>query len=502
LTDVKHFFFFFVMLLFSFRSFRTLALPPRSPLFSRVTEADLSYFRSILTPSQVLTPSPSDPTSLLPYTQDWLKTVSGTPPCVLLPSSTHQLSLILAHCHRHSLAVVPQGGNTGLVGGSVPLFDEVVLSLKNMNAVEEVDEVAGTVVCGAGVVLENLENEVRKRGLTVPLDLASKGSCMVGGNVATNAGGLRLVRYGSLHGSVLGLEVVLADGTVVDGLTALRKDNSGYDVKQLFIGSEGTLGVISRVALLLPKAPRAVHVMFVAVDSYEDVQQLLVRAKTDLGEILSAFEFLDGEAARVVAEQRPSLRFPLQEASARRCPFFVLIETAGSNAAHDRDKLDAFLEGVLSEGIVQDGTLAADQTQAAAIWAVRESISESCTKYGALFKYDLSLPVAKLYAVAGEVKARVPATARVVAFGHLGDGNLHLNVTAPLADEQATLASLEPFVYDWTARHRGSISAEHGIGCHKVKVLARTKDAASLHIMRGLKQLLDPKGILNPYKVL
>ena len=273
-----------------------------------LTELDLQHFRSIVGPPNVVT----DTQELQVYNTDWMRKYHGKSKLALRPGSTEEVSAILSHCNQRKIAVVPQGGNTGLVGGSVPVNDEVVISLGRMNKVISLDQHAGNLICQSGCVLETLQEYVWERGYTMPLDLGAKGSCQIGGNIATNAGGLRYLRYGSLHGTVLGLEVVLADGTVLDNLTALRKDNTGYDLKQLFIGSEGTLGIITACAIALPRAPSSVQLAYLGCDSYEDVLKTFSSAKRDLGEVLSAIEFLDRESFELVAGHAEGFRDPLE----------------------------------------------------------------------------------------------------------------------------------------------------------------------------------------------
>lgn len=264
------------------------------------------------------------------YNEDWMRKYRGSSQIVLKPKNAEQVSAILKHCNERKLAVVPQGGNTGLVGGSIPVFDEIVISMSNMNKIRSFDPVSGILVSDAGVILENADKYLGDNGYIFPLDLGAKGSCHVGGVVATNAGGLRLLRYGSLHGSVLGIEAVMADGTIVNNLSTLRKDNTGYDLKQLFIGSEGTLGVITGISILCPPRPTAVNVAFLGLESYEQVQKTFVKAKKELSEILSAFECMDTISQDIVAEHTDLIR-PLSE----KYPFYVLIETSGSNKEHD-----------------------------------------------------------------------------------------------------------------------------------------------------------------------
>ncbi|XP_066089917.1 D-2-hydroxyglutarate dehydrogenase, mitochondrial isoform X1 [Saccopteryx bilineata] len=459
--------------------------------FSVVSEEDLAAFERIV-PGRVIT----DPEEMEASNVDWLRTMRGCSKVLLKPRTSREVSHILRYCHERNLAVNPQGGNTGLVGGSVPVFDEVILSTALMDQVISFHSVSGILVCQAGCVLEELSRYVEERDFIMPLDLGAKGSCHIGGNLATNAGGLRFLRYGSLHGTVLGLEVVLADGTVLNCLTSLRKDNTGYDLKQLFIGSEGTLGVITAVSILCPPKPRAVNVAFLGCPGFAEVVQTFSTCKGMLGEILSAYEFMDDECMQLVRHHL-LLASPVQES-----PFYVLVETSGSRAEHDTEKLSSFLERTLGSGLVTDGTVATDQRKVKALWALRERITEALSRDGYVYKYDISLPVDRLYDLVTDVRARLgPRAKHVVGYGHLGDGNLHLNVTAE-AFSAALLGDLEPYVYEWTAGQQGSVSAEHGVGFKKRSVLGYSKPPEALLLMRQLKTLLDPKGILNPYKTL
>jgi len=445
------------------------------------------------------------------YTTDWLKQYAGNASAVVRPGSTAEVSRVLAHCHSQGIPIVPQGGNTGLVGGSVPTHrGEVLLSLERMNAIESIDEDSGAVVCGAGVVLQALDEALEKRGLTVPLDLGAKGSCMIGGNVSTNAGGLRLLRYGSLHGSVLGLEVVLADGTVVDCLTRLRKDNVGFDVKQLFIGAEGCLGVVTRVALLAAPRPSSVNVAMFGVESFDKLRLLLRLARGKCGEILSAVEFADAAAMDIALTNLEGLGpLPFQPSSAGAHPFFLFVETSGSHAGHDQEKLGGFLEAAYEGALIREGVVAADTRQAKRLWRLREDLSVGVSRRGHVFKYDVSLPLARMYSLVEATRERLSVRGwdargvRPVGYGHLGDGNLHLNISTPgrgqdyLADLER---DIEPWVYEWTLGEGGSISAEHGLGQAKASWLERAKPKPVVQVMSGLKALLDPKNLMNPGK--
>jgi FAD/FMN-containing dehydrogenase len=310
----------------------------RYPTHNQLNEEDIEKFASILsTPETSLlttiksnaTPNPVDSSDLQVFNNDWMNKYHGKSSCVLKPKSTKEVSEIIKYCKERKLAVVPQGGNTGLVGGGVPVLDEVIINMSNLNKIRSFDEVTGTLVCDAGCILESLDRFVGEKGYMMPLDLGAKGSCHIGGNVATNAGGLRLLRYGSLHGNVLGLEVVLPDGTILQELSTLRKDNTGYDVKQLFIGSEGTIGLITGVSIATPKRSNAVNVAMFAVESFETVQKVFQKVKGHCGEILSAFEFIDSQGMRLVTGH--GLKDPFQE----KHPFYILIETSGSRQEHD-----------------------------------------------------------------------------------------------------------------------------------------------------------------------
>ncbi|POM80509.1 D-2-hydroxyglutarate dehydrogenase, mitochondrial precursor [Phytophthora palmivora] len=443
---------------------RAFSTPARNPALASWTDDDKTYFQQLLKPESVLT----DADDTEAYTVDWLKKykAQSNRQMVLKPKTTEQVSAILKYCNERNLPVVPQGGNTGLVGGSVPVYDEIVLSMSSMNNVISFDEVSGILVCEAGCILENLDNHVAKHGYMMPLDLGAKGTCQIGGNVSTNAGGLRLLRYGSLHGTVLGVEAVLADGTVIDCLSTMRKDNTGYDLKQLFIGSEESFA--------------------------------FVEAKKHLGEVLSAVEFMDGQSLDMVLSQQDWTKDPLEAPS----PYYVLIETSGSNADHDMEKLNEYLEDVMGSGVVVDGTVAQDEAQARKLFLIREDITVALAARGYVYKYDVSLPIEQYYKIAEETRERLaPMDAKVVCYGHIGDCNVHLNVSTLKYDDEVFNA-LEPFIFEWTSKYRGSISAEHGIGTHKPEYLHLSKSDNAIKLMQQMKRMMDPKGILNPYKVL
>ncbi|KAI9269016.1 hypothetical protein BDA99DRAFT_503247 [Phascolomyces articulosus] len=475
----------------------------RNENFKELTENDVAYFKSIVGENGLIYGNEDD---LFAFNTDWMNKFRGKSQLVLKPKTTQQVSDILKYCNEQKLAVVPQGGNTGLVGGSVPVFDEVVLNLQGMNKIRGFDSVSGILTADAGCVLEVLDNWLAEKGYMMPLDLGAKGSCHIGGNIATNAGGLRLLRYGSLHGTVLGLEVVLPDGTILDNMSTLRKDNTGYDLKQLFIGSEGTIGVITGVSILTPHRSKAVNVALLGLESFEDVQKAFKQSRIELSEILSAFEFWDINALQMFKKHATP-----KEVMQSEYPFYVLIETSGSNKDHDDEKLNTYLENMMEDGVAQDGVVAQDESQIRNLWSLREGFTEALGKEPAVYKYDISMPVPKIYECVEDMRQHLkdggvfgqedsPVT-DVVAYGHVGDGNLHLNIAAKRLDKK-TSSLIEPYLFEWVSKHQGSISAEHGLGVAKNEFLGYSKSPVMIQLMKSMKSILDPNGILNPYKYL
>ncbi|XP_054261644.1 D-2-hydroxyglutarate dehydrogenase, mitochondrial-like [Macrosteles quadrilineatus] len=461
--------------------------------YSVLDDSHIKKFENILSEDRVLT----DAEELDSYNTDWIKMVRGYSGVVLRPKSTEEVSAILRVCNENNLAVCPQGGNTGLVGGSVPVFDEVIISTSLMNKIIKINDIPGSIVCQAGCVLETLDNALAEHGLMMPLDLGAKGSCHIGGNIATNAGGLRLLRYGSLQANTLGLVAVKADGQVIDCMNTLKKDNTGYHLKHLFIGSEGTLGLVTEVAIQCPPKPQSVSLALLGVVDFDHALKTFRLARSMLSEILSSCELIDENCMQPVVNTL-GVRNPLSEH-----PFYVLIEVSGSNAAHDEEKLNAFLESAMEDEIVADGTVTNEPSRMQTIWQLRERIAEALLRNGFVYKYDVSLPHNSFYQLIPVLQDKLKGTdAKIVSgYGHLGDGNLHLNICAPQFSPEL-LAKIEPFVYEWISERGGSISAEHGIGFKKTKFLRYSKSDAAIHTMRQIKQLMDPKGILNPYKVL
>jgi FAD/FMN-containing dehydrogenase len=473
----------------------------RNSAFGHVSKDDISIFRSILGSSStaIIESITQDATDELDgYNGDWMRKYRGQSKVVLRPESAEQVSAILKHCSARNLAVVPQGGNTGLVGGSVPVFDEIIISMQRMNQIRSFDPVSGILVVDAGVVLEVADNYLKDQGYIFPLDLGAKGSCHVGGNVATNAGGLRLLRYGSLHGTVLGIEAVLPDGTIVDDLSKLRKNNTGYDLKQLFIGAEGTLGIITGVSILCPQRSPAINVAYLGLQSYENVLKTFVEARKRLGEILSAFELMDTRAQKIVQFVRQHDKGVLEG----DYPFYCLIETSGSDPEADYNKVESFLADLMENDIISDGTIAQDQTQISQLWSWREGIPECLGHFGGCYKYDLSVPLAELYKLVDDTRERLTKAGLVgdsdshpvvdvVGYGHMGDGNLHLNVPTRRFDKEVE-KQLEPFVYEWVSKWNGSISAEHGLGLAKKPFIGYSRSENVLGLMRRIKDSFDP----------
>jgi (R)-2-hydroxyglutarate---pyruvate transhydrogenase len=469
----------------------------RTSTFSRLTPSDLTFFRAALGPdadASIL----SDPEDLIPFNSDWMHKYTGQTSLVLRPSTPHQLSQILSHCNARKLAVVPQGGNTGLVGGSVPVFDEIVISTQRMNSIRSFDPITGVLIVDAGVVLETADSFLKEKGYIFPLDLGAKGSCHIGGNVSTNAGGLRLLRYGSLHGSVLGVEAVLPDGTVVDDLSALRKNNTGYDLKQLFIGAEGTLGIVTAVSVLCPMRSQAVNVAYLGLGTFEAALEAFVAAKRQLGEILSAFEFMDGRTQKIVKDAKKREKGVLEGEH----EFYCLIETSGSNQDADYERMEAFLAGLMEKGIIEDGTVAQDETQIKDLWTWREGITENLGQWGGVYKYDFSIPLPKFYKMVEDTREHLTKAGLVgdtdeypvvdvMGYGHMGDGNLHLNVPTRGFNKKVENA-LEPFVYEMVKAEKGSISAEHGLGFAKKPFIGYSRSDSMISLMKRVKSVFDP----------
>jgi FAD/FMN-containing dehydrogenase len=442
------------------------------------------------------------------YTRDWRGKYHGKALAVLRPASTAQVQDLVRLCARERVGIVPQGGNTGMCGGAVPdgSGSQVILSLSRLNRVREFDAANNTMTVEGGCILQLLQERAAEAGLLFPLSLGAEGSCQIGGNIATNAGGIQVLRYGNTRDLVLGLEVVLASGEVLDALRGLRKDNTGYDLKQCFIGSEGTLGIVTAATLKLFPAPTATAVAFAGVRSLDHAVALLQHMKRSLGERFTAFEVISGATFELVCRHFPDSPRPLAGA----WPWHVLMEAAdqGSHEALS-DALQAALESALEAGHLEDVAVSASLAQAEALWNMRENITHAQQMDGSNIKHDIALPVSGIPVFVAETLALLQAGfpgSRPFVFGHLGDGNLHFNLAAPqggdLAAWQEQTDAVNKIVHDAVMRMRGSISAEHGVGQLKRDELVHYKTPVELEAMRSIKQALDPLGIMNPGKLL
>ena len=439
-----------------------------------------------------------EPADLAAYGRDWTRVYAPAPAVICFPRTTEEVSRLLALCSASGVPVVPSGGRTGLAGGAVAKDGEVVLSLERMRAMGPVDPLALTVRVEAGAITEAVHAHCAPHGLTWPVDFASKGSSQVGGNIATNAGGVKVIRYGLTRQWVLGLEVVLMSGEVLALNGALEKNNTGVDLRQLFIGSEGILGVLTAATLKLARLPGHLDVLLFALPDLASVLTLFGEARRGPFTV-SAYEFFtDRCLARVRAHRK------VREPFAAPSPYYVLLEVE----AHDAAALEPWLASLAERGLVDDGTVAQDSTQARALWALREGISESLSATGLPHKNDIALPIAALDAFCAELDALFAASwpdFEICLFGHIGDGNLHVNVMKPehLAKEAflAFAHGADRAMFELVRRHGGSISAEHGVGLLKKEWLGYTRTPAEIALMRALKATLDPRGLLNPGKV-
>jgi FAD/FMN-containing dehydrogenase len=439
---------------------------------------------------------------------DWRKRWRGKALAVVRPGSTDEVAAVVRACAQQGVSLVPQGGNTGLVGGGVPDASgmQVLLSLARMNRIRELDRANLTLIAEAGCVLQNVQQAADDVGLLFPLSLAAEGSCTIGGNLATNAGGTQVLRYGNARALCLGLEVVTAAGDIWHGLSGLRKDNTGYDLRDLFIGSEGTLGIITAATLALHARPAATMTAMASCATLADCVTLLGLAQQQLGAGLTGFEAMNTFSLSLVAKHMPQLRQPLPAA-----PWTVLLELSDNESeAHARERFEGVLGQVLERGTIGDAAIAESVAQSHTMWHLRESIPLAQAEEGLNIKHDIALPVSRIPAFCDVTQAaleRAVAGVRLVNFGHLGDGNLHYNVQAPPGVDAAVFLAereheINNIVYDAVSAHGGSISAEHGIGVLKREELVQYKDATALVLMRAVKQGLDPAGLLNPGRVL
>lgn len=444
----------------------------------------------------------TDPQELLTFGKDWTRVYPPHPSAVVFPRSTDEVSRFLKLCHQHRIQVVPSGGRTGLSGGAIAAKGEVVLSLTKMNQMGVVDTLAHTVTVQAGAVTEAVHEHCAPLGLTWPVDFASKGSSHVGGNIATNAGGVKVIRYGLTRQWVLGLKVVTMQGEILDLNGALEKNNTGVDLRQLFIGSEGILGVITEATLKLTRLPGTLDVFFFAVKDVPAVLQLFLNARRAPFEIM-AFEFLTHNCLETVAKAR-NLTSPFQSPSGA----YVLLEVERPVSADAQGVLDAWLESLFTQELVLDGTLAQSPREAKDLWSLREGIAESLANRGFLYKNDISLPVSNLVSFTEEMVAlfaeRNPEL-EIFLFGHIGDGNLHVNTMKPESMDQdkfvRTCRAADEDLFKIVKNYQGSVSAEHGIGLLKKAALHYSRSAEEIALMKAVKKVMDPLHLLNPGKV-
>ncbi len=443
------------------------------------------------------------------WEQDWRRRSRGRALAVVRPGSTAEVAAVVKACAQARVPIVPQGGNTGLVVGSIPdgSGTQVLLSLQRMNTIRALDADNLTVTVEAGCILQNLQQACERQGFLFPLSLAAEGSCTIGGNLGTNAGGTQVVRYGNTRDLCLGLEVVTAQGEVWDGLSGLRKDNTGYDLRHLFIGSEGTLGVITAATMKLVPLPAACLTAWASVPSLDHAVQLLGLAHRHLGAALTGFEVMNRFSVELVARHFGQIRIPPMGDS----PWFVVLENSDSESeAHARERFEGLLEAAMQAGCVSDAVVAESIAQARELWHIRESIPLAQAEEGLNVKHDISIPVSRIPAFCAHTDALLQhaiAGVRLVNFGHLGDGNLHYNVQAPAEGDPRTFLrerelQVNTLVFDAVREFGGSISAEHGVGELKAGKLPHYKSPVALQMMRAIKQALDPHNLMNPGRVL
>jgi FAD/FMN-containing dehydrogenase len=461
------------------------------------------------------TPLPTDvgrvltaPADTAPFLVDWRRRYHGAARAVVQPGNVDEVAALVRWCAAERVPIVPQGGNTGLTGGSVPdgSGDAVVLSLARMNRVRAIDTVNNTLTVEAGTVLSAVQAAAREAGRLFPLSLAAEGSCTIGGNLSTNAGGTAVLRYGNTRELCLGLEVVTPAGEVWDGLRGLRKDNTGYDLRDLYIGAEGTLGVITAATMKLFPLPAAQVTAIAALASPHDALRLLELAQRLLGPALTGFEMMSDLCLTLVARHFPDCARPFADVH----PYYVLLESSDAESeTHAAERFDALMEQALEAGLIADAAVAQSIAQSRRFWQLRENISEAQAAEGKNIKHDISVPISAIgrfvEATDAAIAARFPGV-RMVVFGHLGDGNLHYNVSPPPGMHEDTFLALQPamheLVHDAVAAAGGSISAEHGIGVLRRDEMLRYKSPVELALMRTLKQALDPLGLMNPGKLL
>lgn len=469
----------------------------------RSLPSSIEEIRAVLDPALFV----NGPDDQARYCRDWSGDYLGTPALVLRPRSTAEVARVVKACAAARLPIVPQGGHTGLVGGATPKpgGKEVIVSFERLNTVRSVDPLNYSMVVEAGCVLQAVNDAALAVDRFFPLALGARGSCQIGGNVATNAGGLNVLRYGMMRDLVLGLEVVMADGEVWNGLRGLRKNNTGYDLKQLFLGSEGTLGLVTAAVLKLFPRPTQTVTAFLAVETAVAALDIYAAARSELSDLLSAFELIPRAGIELAIGEPAGLRDPLAKPS----PYYVLMEAAASGRANLRGMVDGFLEMVLEAGAVTDGAVAASDAQAASFWRLREAMVEAEFRYGRHLRTDVSVPISSIARFLAEADARLAdraVGAILLPYGHIGDGNIHYNVLPPRAlesqDVPGYLQACEETIFDVVDRFGGSLSAEHGIGLEKRVAFAARIPPLQTDLLRKVKSAFDPDGLLSPGRLL
>ncbi len=446
-----------------------------------------------------------EPGDVAPYLADWRNAYRGRALAVVRPASTEAIAAVLRACIAASVGVVPQGGNTGMCGGATPSIEgnQIVLAMGRMNRVLNVDPLNNTITVEAGCILAAIQQSAEAAGRLFPLSLAAEGSCQIGGNLATNAGGINVLRYGNARDLVLGIEAVLPDGTIWNGLRALRKDNRGYDLKQLFIGSEGTLGIIAKAVLKLFPLPGETVTALIALDNPACAVQLLAQVRERCGDSISAYELMGHSCLELVSRHIPRARIPIE----REYPWYLLVELGGVGDAPVRSALEATVAEAIDRGEVRDAVFAESVAQSEAFWRLRETIPEATIAEGAAFRSDISVSISSIATFVESATvafvSRFPQS-RIVCFGHVGDGNLHFNALLPpeYAQSDSIMRDMAGVLYDIVEEFDGSFSAEHGVGQAKRAELIRYKDGIEIDLMRRIKHVFDPLGIMNPGKLL
>ncbi|EPX71652.1 D-lactate dehydrogenase [Schizosaccharomyces octosporus yFS286] len=467
----------------------------RDPRYATLSQKDIDFFKGALAKDggSIVTDidESSDPSELDAFNIDWTHKYRGKSRLVIKPKTTEQVSQILKYCNSRRLAVVPQGGNTGFVGGSIPVFDEIIINLGLMNHIHGFDELTGILNLDAGVILEDADNYLVSKDHIFPLDIGARKSCQVGGCASTSAGGLRLMRYGNLHGNIIGMEAVLPDGTILNNLVKVR---------------EGYLGIITRLSVVCPQKPRSTNAAFLGLPSYNNVLKAFSTAKFHLSEILSAFELMDN-TSQIFMDSHSSIPRPIKD----EYPFYVFIETQGSSSNHDHEKLCRVVEELKEQKLIGEGAIAKDDKQIDEFVLRRVKTAGCLQDVGSgIYKYDVSLPLDILFDLVYATKERLKdlnligdapgqPVIDVVGFGHVGDGNLHMNVLSRKLEKKVEDA-LEPWVFAWVASHEGSISSEHGLGFLKKPYVGYSKTPEMISLMKTIKHVIDPNGIMLPYK--